>query len=135
MQLPDEFDQIHHDLEPFWGFRASVLTARQQEWEQTQELGSYTIGSQDGRIVFRGHSLPKAEEHIALDRANAQMGLLAEVAQWLPDFNATFTAHDVPYQFIGHDMRSEATEKGAMSECMCFRGWDLERMELIRVRT
>ena len=65
--------------------------------------------------------MPQGEEDVALNRAAEQMELLREVEQWLPDFRATFTAHDVPYQFLGHGMKWEAAEHASMSECECFR--------------
>lgn len=88
-------------------------------WEKDDEVGSYTIVNEGGQIFLAGHTMKPEDEEVAIDRAMEQLRLLEEVQEWLPDFRATFTAHDVPYQFIGHDLRSEAVDHAGMSECEC----------------
>lgn len=117
VQLPDEYDQIYHDLEPFWGMKPAYVIEQQKIWEEDQEVGSYTIVNEDQFVYMSGHTMKAGEEEVATTRAEQQIALLKEVQQWLPPFRATFTAHDVPYQFIGHDMKSEAFEHAALSEC------------------
>ncbi|KAG9051021.1 Glycosyltransferase Family 90 domain containing protein [Tulasnella sp. UAMH 9824] len=120
VQLPDEYDRIYHDLEPFWGMSPSFLQQQQRNWETDGEVGSFTIASEDHEVFFAGHSVTGDEggARIAEERAADQLRLLEDVQQWLPDFRATFSAHDVPYQFIGHDLRSEAVDRAAASEYM-----------------
>ncbi|KIO30210.1 glycosyltransferase family 90 protein [Tulasnella calospora MUT 4182] len=120
VQLPDEYDQIYHDLEPFWGMSPAFIQEQQHIWEKDGEVGSFTLANEDHRVFLAGHSVTGDEEgtRIARERAADQLRLLEEVQQWLPDFRATFTAHDVPYQFIGYDLRSEAVYHAAISEYM-----------------
>jgi len=118
VQLPDEYDQIYRDIEPFWALRPSDIKARQETWETFP--GTYTISNEDGFIYLALHTMPEGDEDVAETRASDQIKLLREVQQWLPDFRATFTAHDVPYQFIGHDQLSEAREAAGMGECRHF---------------
>ncbi|KAG8966015.1 Glycosyltransferase Family 90 domain containing protein [Tulasnella sp. 419] len=115
VQLPDEYDQIYHDIEPFWGFEPADLQARQRDWENHD--GSYTLAHENGKIALVRNTLPEGfEASNAAIRAEDQMTLLRDVLQWLPSFRATFTAHDGPAQFIGHDLRSEAVERAAAGE-------------------
>ncbi|KAG8991395.1 Glycosyltransferase Family 90 domain containing protein [Tulasnella sp. 427] len=116
VQLPDEYDQIFHDLEPFWGMSPAFIQEQQGMWEKDDEVGSYTLVNEDHQVFLAGHTMKPEEEDIAIDRGAEQLRLLEEIQQWLPDFRATFTAHDVPYQFIGYDMRSEAVDHASMSE-------------------
>lgn len=118
VQLPDEYDQIYHDLEPFWGMSPAFVQQQQSLWENDYEVGSYTLVNEDHQVFLAGHTMNPDEEQVAIDRSAEQLRLLEEVQQWLPDFRATFTAHDVPYQFIGHDLRSEAVDYAAMEEHM-----------------
>ncbi|KAG8710312.1 Glycosyltransferase Family 90 domain containing protein [Ceratobasidium sp. 423] len=105
VQLPDEYDTIFHDLEPFWGIAPHVLRETQRGWEKQD--GTYTLASENGKISVGVHTLGKSVDEL-LPRANEQVRLLSEVARWLPDFRATFTAHDGPYQFINWELKSSA---------------------------
>lgn len=117
VQLPDEYDQIYHDIEPFWGMKPAYVREQQAAWEADREVGSYTIVNEDHIVYLGGNTMPKNEENVANDRANAMMALLREVQEWLPDFRATLNAHDAPYQFVGYEMKSEAADSASISEC------------------
>lgn len=57
--LPDEYDQIYKDLEPFWGIHPDELPARQLAAE-AREVSSRCFKSQwDG--CFVDHRTPAAE--------------------------------------------------------------------------
>ncbi|KAG8745102.1 Glycosyltransferase Family 90 domain containing protein [Ceratobasidium sp. 414] len=105
VQLLDDYDTINHDLEPFWGIAPHVLRHTQHEWERQD--GTYTLASENGHIRVGAHTLGKQVDEL-LPRANMQIDLLSEVARWLPDFRATFTAHDGPYQFIASELKEAA---------------------------
>lgn len=134
VQLPDEYDQINHDLEPFWGIRPADLQRLQAEHEA--ELGTYTLGNGQGfgPIEVVNTSLTPDAVDVADKRSNDQLGILDSVKQWIPPFRATFTVrtykpliflralnmlqcHDGPILFAGHDLRSEAVDAAAVGEC------------------
>jgi hypothetical protein len=46
-----------------------------------------------------------------------QIDLLGDVARWLPDFRATFTAHDGPYQFISRELKEAALDAAKRHTC------------------
>ncbi|KAG8865280.1 Glycosyltransferase Family 90 domain containing protein [Tulasnella sp. 330] len=116
VQLPDEYDQIFHDIEPFWGMDPAHVIEQQQIWEHDDRVGSYTIAVEDGQVYLANDTMKEGEAKIGSTRANGQVDILREVAPWLPDLRATYTAHDVPFQFLGYDMRSEARDMAAMNE-------------------
>ncbi|QRV74770.1 glycosyltransferase family 90 protein [Ceratobasidium sp. AG-Ba] len=107
VQLLDEYDTIDHDLKMFWGVAPDVLRQTQKDWEKQE--GTYTLASENGHIRLGTHTLGSQTDEL-LPRAEMQIGLLSEVARWLPDFRATFTAHDGPYQFIASDLKEAALD-------------------------
>ncbi|KAF9004568.1 glycosyl transferase family 90-domain-containing protein [Cyathus striatus] len=95
VQLPDEYDQIYHDLEPFWGINPKDLIQTQAELEKTKD--SYTLGKTAGskiRIVTYAFDKGKYDQLIAGSRGLIK--LLNEVSDYLPPFRATFSPHDSP---------------------------------------
>ena len=91
VQLPDEYDQIHRDIEPFWGIRPADLRKLQAEHEA--EMGTYTIGNGQGfgPIEVVNTTLTPDAVDVADMRSNDQLGILDPVKQWIPPFRATFT--------------------------------------------
>jgi hypothetical protein len=104
VQLPDEYDQIYHDLEPFWGMHTEEIRIAQAETEKRSN--QYILASQGGKFVYAGDTIQATPEQIAGTRirSNEQVELLKEVQEWLPDFRATFGLDDSPSQFLGYDL-------------------------------
>ncbi|KAJ6629381.1 hypothetical protein B0H10DRAFT_2208785 [Mycena sp. CBHHK59/15] len=98
VQLPDEYDQIAADLEPFWGMDPRDLQAIQREWEAHKD--SYTIGKfadEDG-ISMLNFTLP-ADEEVRFTLATGAfqvIELLVDVERYIPPFRAVFSPHDNP---------------------------------------
>lgn len=91
VQLPDEYDRIYRDLEPFWGISPSRLRILQSEYES--EPGTYTLSNGNKgfeRIQLAG-SVSSSEEKILEERSQQQLDVLQPISQWLPPFRATFT--------------------------------------------
>ncbi|KDQ16303.1 glycosyltransferase family 90 protein [Botryobasidium botryosum FD-172 SS1] len=116
VQLPDEYDQIYKDLEPFWGVRPSELQKARKKRES--DPGTYTIGkTATGRsLELLTHALNDQETKSGLGRAREYILLMDDVAQWLPEFRATFTAHDAPNQFYGYDLRQNGIDAAAADD-------------------
>jgi hypothetical protein len=91
VQLPDEYDQIHRDIEPFWGIRPADLGTLQAEHEA--EMGTYTLGNGwgFGPIKVVNTSLTPDAVGVADQRSDDQLDILEPVKQWIPPFRATFT--------------------------------------------
>ncbi|KAG6884642.1 hypothetical protein C0993_009359, partial [Termitomyces sp. T159_Od127] len=114
VQLPDEYDQIHRDLEPFWGMDPRDLQRLQAEWEAHAD--SYTIGKvRDGPISLVNYSLPaiQPETFDLRDGAYQIMNLLKEVEEKIPPFRAVFSPHDNPNLPFDWQLREQAIKHAA----------------------
>lgn len=120
VQLPDEYDQIHADLEKFWAVLPQSLQATQMEWENQED--TFTIGkvSQNDSIDILSANLVPAMEEDGYARALLQVQLMQPVQEHLPPFRATWTAHDGPYLVVAHETLEEARLKIAAGEYINF---------------
>ncbi|KAF9518922.1 glycosyltransferase family 90 protein, partial [Hydnum rufescens UP504] len=101
--LPDEYDQILHDLEPFFGISPHDL-----QWLQARgsnDLGTFTLGIRNGRAFISKISMAEADLPWAERRAEERLELIQDVQEHLPDLNFTFSAHDAPVNFLPHDLK------------------------------
>ncbi|KAF9470694.1 hypothetical protein BDN70DRAFT_998858 [Pholiota conissans] len=98
VQLPDEYDQIHRDLEPFWGMDPNDLQKLQRDWEAHED--TFTIGkdSYDDPLSVKNHSIPNGDtSRTGLAKGAYEMiELLEDVEHLLPPFRAVFSPHDNP---------------------------------------
>ncbi|KAF8650711.1 hypothetical protein AX16_005084 [Volvariella volvacea WC 439] len=114
VQLPDEYDRIYQDLEPYWGMDPNDLQALQHEWEAHAD--SYTIGKvADGKLQILNHTLPYDEK----SRTNLMWGgrqiveMLEDVQEYIPPFRAIFSPHDNPNLHIDWELRQMAIKAAA----------------------
>lgn len=114
--LPDEYDQIHNDLQPFWGLDPTYI--QKQQKRRQKELETYTIKVRAGEVTveFDDNLLPEdaVQRRAAIARGKAQVELLQEVEKYLPDLWATFSAGELPSQFIEANLK-KATVAAAAS--------------------
>ncbi|KAJ9108572.1 hypothetical protein QFC19_002288 [Naganishia cerealis] len=119
VQLPDEYDQIHRDLEPFRGMRPAYLHSLQPEWESSP--GTYVLEcnapDKPGCHLAQKTFSEAGEERVGLERATAQLGLLKDIEEYLPHLRVTFSGHDGPAQMVGHEYRSSLEDAAEMGEC------------------
>ncbi|KAJ3975638.1 glycosyl transferase family 90-domain-containing protein [Lentinula raphanica] len=95
VQLPDEYDQIHHDLEPFWGLQPSYLLELQMERESKED--TYTIGKNaEGKLDVLKTAFHEGAYDQLIVGANEVVDILRDIEDELPSFRATFTPHDSP---------------------------------------
>ncbi|KAG8949524.1 Glycosyltransferase Family 90 domain containing protein [Tulasnella sp. 424] len=112
--LPDEYDRIYHDIEPFWAIDPAELAKSQSALER--QGGTFTIISHDGKVTAQVQHPPSESgeaEHIIREhefkmRAEGQAELLKTVQEWLPNFRATFGNDKLPSQFVTNRMRESA---------------------------
>ncbi|TFK26212.1 hypothetical protein FA15DRAFT_667705 [Coprinopsis marcescibilis] len=120
VQLPDEYNQIHQDLEPFWGMDPKQLQFIQREYETRGD--SYTVGKDVPNSplrMLRGSVTSAEDERIANqlhDGADMIADLLREVEQDLPSFRATFSPHDNPNLLSDWELREEAIQAAKRGE-------------------
>ncbi|KAG8895495.1 Glycosyltransferase Family 90 domain containing protein [Tulasnella sp. 417] len=114
--LPDEYDRIYHDIEPFWAIEPAEL-AKSQSHLETQ-AGSFTVVSNAGKIsveVQLSSTDPDGVEAVTANyglkkRAEDQAELLKAVQEYLPDFRATFANDKLPSQIVTAHMRDAAVQ-------------------------
>lgn len=111
VQLPDEYDQIYQDLEPFWGIDPIQLQISQRKLQQNKD--TYTIGklNQDDPVTILFQKLPQDREADMITHAAIpHLDLIEDVEQFIPPFQATFTPHDNPELVVDHLWKSTAIE-------------------------
>ncbi|KAK7052187.1 beta-1,2-xylosyltransferase 1 [Favolaschia claudopus] len=96
VQLPDEYDQIHADLEPFWGINPQDLLAIRAELEA--KVDSYTIGKigDSGQVKVVNTSFAPGKYEQLIKGSVQIIDLLSDVEEFLPSFRAVFSPHDGP---------------------------------------
>ncbi|KAF5381689.1 hypothetical protein D9615_005598 [Tricholomella constricta] len=115
VQLPDEYDQIYKDLEPYWGMDPKDLQDIQSEREAHRD--TYTIGkTADGLIELLNFSLPGYNEdqvEVLVAGAFQIMGLLQDVEEFIPPFRAIFSPHDNPSLPTDFELKEDALKHAA----------------------
>ncbi|GMK58662.1 hypothetical protein CspeluHIS016_0601040 [Cutaneotrichosporon spelunceum] len=118
--LPDEYDQIHRDLDPYWGIRPSDFRAQAEAAAKMDSMYTITCAKKAGGGTectqkVKGEGLDDDGLRVLTQRSVAQLGLIKPLESMLEDVRAVFYMHDGPWQFIGHDfteLLKEATELG-----------------------
>ncbi|KIK57378.1 glycosyltransferase family 90 protein [Collybiopsis luxurians FD-317 M1] len=109
VQLPDEYDQIYHDLKPFWGLEPSYLIELQKEREFKED--TYTLGkNSEGKIDVLRTSFREGLYDQLIVQARNMMGILRDVEDFLPSFRAVFTPHDGPNLVTDYVVKSTLLE-------------------------
>lgn len=120
VQLPDEYDRIYHDLEPFWGMDPVDLRRLQAQRESHRDsytigkAGSDTIGLVATSLAPEGPDSPRKHH---LGQAEEIMGILKEVSDYIPPFRAVFSPHDNPYLFTDWELKTQMLEAAAAGTC------------------
>ncbi|WVQ82763.1 hypothetical protein IAT38_004895 [Cryptococcus sp. DSM 104549] len=138
VQLPDEYDQIHRDLEPFHGLPPKELarllntvSAHSGMYTITcpgithTKLHPHKVGSNKAKlrrpsarctyeIVEKG--LNEEGKRVARERAKAQVELLEGVEDLLEEVKVVYYSHDVPWQFVGHEYKGALEDAASVGE-------------------
>ncbi|KAG5637556.1 hypothetical protein H0H81_004133 [Sphagnurus paluster] len=113
VQLPDEYDTIFQDLEPFWGIEPTDLLAIRDELESKQD--SYTIGqTNEGLIDVVNYTFAPGTYSQLIQSSVDIIDLLREVEEMLPPFRAVFSPHDGPNRLSDYGVRFAAFEAAAI---------------------
>ncbi|TFK34614.1 glycosyl transferase family 90-domain-containing protein [Crucibulum laeve] len=112
VQLPDEYDQIARDIEPFWGYHP--LDLQQIQAEQESHTDSYTFGKTIGsEIRLMNFSFVPEPGPNVLRGAEDILALLKDVQQHIPPFRAVFSPHDNPILLSDYDIKKKFTDAAA----------------------
>ncbi|ESK95111.1 glycosyltransferase family 90 protein [Moniliophthora roreri MCA 2997] len=121
VQLPDEYDQIYHDLEPFWGMNPEDLQEIQKESEEKKD--SYTLGkvAEQGVITVLRTSFEEGRDHLITGGENI-IALLKDISKDLPPFRATFSPHDGPNRMSDYEVKDAALAAASVGEVLTRNG-------------
>jgi len=113
VQLPDEYDQIYHDLEPFWGVQPHELRESQKALEK--ETDTYTLGKDEkGRVTVVTWAFEEGKYDNYIWASTLVIDLLQDVAEYLPaDFRATFSPHDGPNRLSDYHIKKASLDAAA----------------------
>ncbi|KAG6828633.1 hypothetical protein H0H92_007225 [Tricholoma furcatifolium] len=113
VQLPDEYDQIYRDIEPFWGYHPLDLQALQSKQELHTDTFTLGLNETDELDVLRlsfADSENNYNPYNLLTGARDIMELLEDVAQDLPPFRAVISPHDSPSLITDYQVRQMALD-------------------------
>ncbi|KAJ7601127.1 glycosyl transferase family 90-domain-containing protein [Mycena floridula] len=106
VQLPDDYDSIHDDLEPFWGLQPNDLIQSLSEQESRTDHDSYTIAKNDTTRVGVVHTSFAPGKYEDLISGSVRIvDLLRDVDEFLPSFRAVFSPHDVPMRLSDYNVK------------------------------
>ncbi|KAJ7472379.1 glycosyl transferase family 90-domain-containing protein [Mycena galericulata] len=113
VRLPDEYDQIHADLEPFWGIEPKDLLAIREELEA--KVDSYTLGKNTTAdcISVRNTSFEPGKYEQLIQGSEDILDLLRDVEEFLPPFRAVFSPHDGPNRLSDYSVEQAARQAAA----------------------
>ncbi|KAJ7596240.1 glycosyl transferase family 90-domain-containing protein [Mycena floridula] len=115
VKLPDEYDSIYHDLEPFWGIQPATLLAIRSELES--KVDSYTIGKDEDTdpISVLNTSFAEGRYDQLIKGSVKILDILGDVEEFLPPFRAVFSPHDGPNRLSDYNVKQTALEAAADS--------------------
>ncbi|KAF8517363.1 hypothetical protein BU17DRAFT_91802 [Hysterangium stoloniferum] len=116
VKLPDEYDSIHHRIQPFWAIPPADLIAAQPLWEQRRD--QFVIGKAAGssKVSLLNQTMSEEAQRIGRLRIEQQLDILKDIGQYLPEFRATFNMHDTPIRFISWEWRKAAEDAAAKGQ-------------------
>ncbi|KAJ3575469.1 hypothetical protein NP233_g1084 [Leucocoprinus birnbaumii] len=113
VQLPDEYDQIFHDLEPFWGIEPSDFLEIQAELET--KFDSYTIGKaiRDAPVGIITYAFTEGRYDHLIAGCKQIIALLKDIEHLLPEFRMTVSPHDGPNRLSDWGVKHATLEAAA----------------------
>jgi len=111
VRLPDEYDQIYRDLEPYWGIDPVDLITSQRDWEAHRD--SWTIGKDHPNepVTILNTSLPEGTIKDFIEwQISPQLLQMADLWRHVPPFHATFSPHDAPNERVEWEWKAAALD-------------------------
>ncbi|KAF9220836.1 hypothetical protein BS17DRAFT_713280 [Gyrodon lividus] len=115
VQLPDEYDEIYHDLEPFWGIDPHDLAITQEELEQRKEIVTVQKTPSSSRLEIVSETLPEDRRAELQHTIENILHLLKDVQHELPPLRISLSPYDNPSMLSDwriKNMALEAADKG-----------------------
>ncbi|KAH0578976.1 hypothetical protein H2248_003152 [Termitomyces sp. 'cryptogamus'] len=121
IKLPDEYDQIYKDLEPFWGYHPLDLQRLQDEQEfhtDTFTLGTNETNQLEVLRVSFASGVNSWNPDDLLGGARSIIEILKDVEQDLPPFRAVISPHDSPSLFSDYEVKKMALDAASSNTYM-----------------
>lgn len=116
VQLPDEYDSIFHDLEPFWGIEPKDLLAIRDDLESKKD--SYTVGQTSSATIGVVNYAFNDGKYDQLIKGSVKIiDLLRDVEEFLPPFRIVISPHDGPNRLSDHNVKTNALEAAVTRSC------------------
>ena len=113
VQLPDEYDTIFHDLEPFWGIHPRDLLRLREEMESRKD--SYTLARTNGtRIDVVNYAL---HDDRLIRNSGSVLKLFRDIEEFLPPLRAVFSPHDAPSLLSDYGVKGAALRAAQSAIC------------------
>jgi hypothetical protein len=119
VQLPDEYDQIYHDLEPFWGIDPKDLRDLETEHENHPLLYTFGKKNSSSSILMLNSSFQATDAKGQELRGFTMevIDLLKPVEQFFPEFRMIYNPWDNPCLIIDWNLRNMAVQAAARKQC------------------
>jgi hypothetical protein len=113
VQLPDEYDEIYQDLEPFWGI--DPLDFQQNREDLEMEQNTVVIGKTDqsSSVEVLDYRLPDEAAQRLVGSLGNVLRLFEDIEDFIPPFRAVFSPHDNPSMLSDYGVKSKALEAAA----------------------
>jgi len=113
VQLPDEYDEIYQDLEPFWGI--DPLDFQQNREDLEMEQNTVVIGKTDqsSSVEVLDYRLPDDAAQRLVGSLGNVLRLFEDIEDFIPPFRAVFSPHDNPSMLSDYGVKSKALEAAA----------------------
>lgn len=122
VKLPDEYDSIHDDLEPFWGVSPEDLQKIQSDWFEREYRYSVIFGKENGQpLRILNNSMVEHKKEVHLESIMERLRFLEPVDDLLPDFKAIITPMDSPSSPAGWEHKQILLEAAKMGTCQLAR--------------
>jgi len=116
VQLPDEYDTIFHDLEPFWGIQPSDLHHMRDKMES--EKDSYTLARTNGtRIDVVNYAFRDGDHDRLIRNSRPVLNLFRDIEEFLPPLRAVFSPHDAPTLLSDYGVKSALLSAAQSQTC------------------
>ncbi|KAG2351994.1 glycosyl transferase family 90-domain-containing protein [Suillus spraguei] len=113
VQLPDEYDDIYQDLEPFWCIDFLDLQRTREQLEAQEQTVVIAKSDQSSVIKIVDYHLPQDSAPRLISSIERILELFQDVDDLLPPFRAVFSPHDNPAMLSDYGVKSMALEAAA----------------------
>ena len=119
VQLPDEYDEIFNDIEPFWGIDPHDLAETQQELETRDGLLTVQKTDDSPNFEIARSNIPETQGFLTA-RVNDILALVRDVESELPPMRVTFSPRDEPDMVSDWRIKNMALEAAAKGTSMSY---------------